>query len=137
MPWDGVYALATPQRSFSMLFNIANVLRTGDRGPGGSLMVYAAADYARALEGLDDTEVAARFVADLQAVYPEARDVVEEVEIQRWERGLPYPRPGRGRLQPALTRPLGPIHLAGDYLGTWYTETAIATGCKAADAARD
>jgi len=31
MPWDELYALATPRRSFSMLFNTANVLRT----PGG------------------------------------------------------------------------------------------------------
>ena len=38
MPWRGLYALATPRRSFSMVFNIANVLRGG-----GSLMVYAAA----------------------------------------------------------------------------------------------
>jgi oxygen-dependent protoporphyrinogen oxidase len=135
MPWDGIYALATPQRSFSMLFNIANVLRNANaRSRGGSLMVYAAAGYARALAGLDDTEVAARFAADLHELYPESRGVVEEVEIQRWEHGLPHPRPGRARLQPALTRPLGPIHLAGDYLGTWYTETAVQTATAAAAA---
>ncbi|TML88555.1 MAG: FAD-dependent oxidoreductase [Actinobacteria bacterium] len=137
MPWDGTYALATPQRSFSMLFNTANVLRTGDRDPGGSLMVYAAAGYARALAELDDAGVAERFLADLHDLYPEARGVVEEVEIQRWERGLPYPRPGRGRLQLALTRPLGPIHLAGDYLGTWYTETAVRTANAAAGRVRE
>ena len=137
MPWDGTYALATPQRSFSMLFNTANVLRTGDRDPGGSLMVYAAAGYARALAKLDDAGVAERFLADLHDLYPEARGVVEEVEIQRWERGLPYPRPGRGRLQLALTRPLGPIHLAGDYLGTWYTETAVRTANAAAGRVRE
>ena len=137
MPWDSIYALATPQRSFSMLFNIANVLRNASRDPGGSLMVYAAAGYARALAGLDDADVAARFLADLRDVYPEARDVVEEVKIQRWERGLPYPRPGRGRLQPALTRQLGPIHLAGDYLGTWYTETAVRTADAAAGGVRE
>jgi oxygen-dependent protoporphyrinogen oxidase len=135
MPWDGIYALATPQRSFSMLFNTANVLRGGQREPGGSLMVYAAAGYARALAGLDDLEVAARFSADLIGVFPEARGIVDEVEIQRWEQGLPYPRPGRAQLQPALTRPLGPIHLAGDYFGTWYTETAVQTGTAAAAAA--
>jgi oxygen-dependent protoporphyrinogen oxidase len=132
-PWDEIYALATPQRSFSMLFNTANVLRnTRARRPGGSLMVYAAAGYARALAGLDDDEVAARFVADLHELYPESRGIVEEVEIQRWERGLPYPRPGRARLQPALTRSLAPVQLAGDYLGTWYTETAIGTASAAA-----
>jgi oxygen-dependent protoporphyrinogen oxidase len=135
MPWDEIYALATPRRSFSMLFNTANVLRSGGaRSPGGSLMVYAAAQQARDLGGLDDNEVAARFVADLHELYPEARGIVEEVVIKRWERGLPYPRPGRSSLQPALTRSLAPIHLAGDYLGTWYTETAVQTGIRAARA---
>ena len=39
-------------------------------------------------------------------------------------------------LQSALLRPLGPIFLAGDYLGTRYTETAIETGIGAAAAVR-
>ena len=56
--------------------------------------------------------------------------------IQRWEHGLPFPRPGRSRLQPALTRSLAPIYLAGDYLGTWYTETAVQTAVDAATAIR-
>ena len=52
MPWDDLYALATPKRSFSMLFNTANVLRRAGRprAPGGSLMVYAAAGFARRLD---------------------------------------------------------------------------------------
>ena len=138
MPWDGIYALATPQRSFSMLFNTANVLREAGaaREPGGSLMVYAAADLARALADQSDAEIERSFRDDLFAIYPDARRVVREVVIHRWERGLPYPRPGRARLQAALTRPLGRIHLAGDYLGTWYTETAILTAQSAAAAAR-
>ncbi len=137
MPWDDLYALATPRRSFSMLFNTANVLRApGPRRPGGSLMVYAAAGFARRLADLDDAAVADRFREDLATLYPETRSVVSEVVIQRWERGLPYPRVGRSRLQSALTRPLGPIHLAGDYLGTWYTETAIQTAAAAAAAIR-
>ncbi|MCJ7712170.1 MAG: FAD-dependent oxidoreductase, partial [Chloroflexi bacterium] len=138
MPWDDLYALATPKRSFSMLFNTANVLRTaGDpRQPGGSLMVYAAAGFARRLAGLDDAAIADRFREDLGSLYPESRLMVTEVVIQRWERGLPYPRVGRSRLQAALTRPLGPIHLAGDYLVTWYTETAIQTAVAAAAAIR-
>jgi oxygen-dependent protoporphyrinogen oxidase len=138
MPWDGVYALATPKRSFGMLFNTANVLRSpqGPRLPGGSLMVYAAADLARRLDDLDDDAVAERFIGDLYDLYPQTRGIVAETSIRRWERGLPYPRPGRSLLQPALTRPLGPVHLAGDYLGTWYTETAIQTATDAAAAIR-
>jgi oxygen-dependent protoporphyrinogen oxidase len=132
MPWDDLYALATPKRSFSMLFNTANVLREGERRPGGSLMVYAAAGFARALSDLDDRAVAARFEADLIDLFPQLRGAVAETAIHRWERGLPYPRVGRSLLQPALTRSLAPIHLAGDYLGTWYTETAAQTAAAAA-----
>ena len=70
-PWDDLYALATPKRSFGMLFNTANVLRVdGRRDPGGSLMVYAAADLARSLDGLSDDEIAARFRADLSSSSP-------------------------------------------------------------------
>ena len=35
MPWDELYALATPKRAFSMLFNVVNVLRP-KRAPNGS-----------------------------------------------------------------------------------------------------
>lgn len=138
MPWDGLYALATPKRSFSMLFNTANVLRTarGAREHGGALMVYAAAGPARRLLELDDTEIETCFRADLHDLYPQTRGIVEEVVIRRWARGLPYPRPGRSRLQPALTRSLAPVYLAGDYLGTWYTETAAQTALEAARAVR-
>jgi len=136
MPWDGLYALATPGRSFSMLFNTANVLRTGRRRPGGSLMVYAAAGGARALAELDDAEVHEKFLDDLDDLFPHARRVVREVAIQRWPRGLPYAVVGRARLQGPLTRSLGRINLAGDYLGTLYTETAAQTGEQAASAVR-
>jgi protoporphyrinogen/coproporphyrinogen III oxidase len=139
MPWDELYALATPHRSFSMLFNTANVLRVrgAERQPGGSLMVYAAAGGARELADLDDARVSERFLADLDGLFPDARDVVREVVVQRWQRGLPYAAVGRARLQAPLTRPLGPIHLAGDYLGTWYTETAAQTAEAAANSVRD
>ncbi len=138
MPWDDLYALATPKRSFSMLFNTANVRRAGEasRAAGGSLMVYAAADLARQLDALDDESVEERFRADLHAVLPGTRGLVEEVVIRRWQNGLPFPRVGRSRLQPALTRPLDRVHLAGDFLGSWYTETAVQTGRAAARAAR-
>jgi oxygen-dependent protoporphyrinogen oxidase len=137
MPWDDLYALATPGRSFGMLFNTANVLRGKERQHGGSLMVYAAAGAARALDGLDEDGVRARFLADLASIYPEAAASVSEIAIQRWAKGLPYAAVGRAQLQGALTRPLGPIHLAGDFLGTWYTETACQTAEAAAAAVRE
>jgi len=70
-----------------------------------------------------------------QAVLPATRGIVEEVVIKRWKAGLPFPRAGRATLQEGLTRSLAPIWLAGDYLGTWYTETAVQTGLAAATGA--
>jgi protoporphyrinogen/coproporphyrinogen III oxidase len=135
MPWDKVYALATPGRSFNMAFSIGSVAAAaaglGHPRPG-SLMVYAGADRGRRMLELDDQRIADRFADDLVAVYPEARGRIRELVIQRWERGLPYAHVGRAGLQAALTAPLGPIHLAGDYLGTWYTETAAQTAGAAA-----
>ena len=138
MPWDDLYALATPKRSFSMLFNTTNVRRAGEatRASGGSFMVYAAADFARRLEHLDDAAIRAAFLADLHEVLPATRGIVEEVVIKRWKAGLPFPRVGRATLQQALTRPRAPIWLAGNYLGTWYTETAVQTARTAATGAR-
>ena len=48
-PWDDVYAIATPNRSITMLFNMDNILRaTGaPRGKGTSFMVYAVADLGK------------------------------------------------------------------------------------------
>ena len=124
-PWNGVYAIATPERSFNMLFNMSNVL-----GRGGSLMAYSGASLADALWDLDDEQVRSRYLADLSGVLPGAR-VIETV-IHRWEHGLPYVRPGRHALQGILERRYGRTLLAGDYLGSRYTDTAIASGLAAA-----
>lgn len=136
MPWDRIYALATPKRAFSMLFNVVNVLRPTSpvREPGGSLMVYRSGRAALELLERSDSEIERAFLDDLSAIYPEARGLVRETVLSRLPRMLPYAAPGRSALQPALERPLGRIHLAGDYLGGVYTETAIASGQDAATA---
>ena len=85
---------------------------------------------------LPDDEIVERYLGDLDGVFPEARGLVDEAVVQRWPRALPYPYPGRYRIQPVLDRPLGRIALAGDYLGNLYTETAIQTGVAAAERAR-
>jgi oxygen-dependent protoporphyrinogen oxidase len=135
MPWDRIYAVAAARRSFNMLFNTANVLRdpSRPREPGGSLMVYSGASLARPLWDLDDAAVADRYIDDLGALFPGLPGVIEETVVDRWTHGLPYVRPGRARLQAALERPLGNLFLAGDYLGTRYTDTAISTGISAAE----
>lgn len=136
MPYDSVYAVAVANKSFNMFFNMANVLRprTPSREAGGSLMVYSGARLGRRLLDLADERITDLYLDDLADIYPDAKRAVREVVVQRWERGLPYPSPGRHALQPALERPLGNIFLAGDYLGTWYTDTAIQTGVAAAEA---
>jgi oxygen-dependent protoporphyrinogen oxidase len=138
MPWDGIYALATPKRTFSMLFNIANVVRPASDGrePGGSLMVYRSGHAALDLFDRSDAEIEHAFLEDLYAIGPELRGLVTETVLERMPRMLPYVAPGRSALQPALEKPLGRVHLAGDYLGGVYTETAIETGQRAAAAIR-
>jgi oxygen-dependent protoporphyrinogen oxidase len=125
LPWDGHYAVATPGRSFSMAYNIGNVQQQpgAPRRRHGSVMVYAAAAAGACLMGEDDEEIARRFRDDLGAVFPGVSGRVEEVVVQRWERGVPFAHVGRGKLQPALTRSLGRVHLVGDYLGTRYVDT--------------
>jgi monoamine oxidase len=121
-----------------MLFNVVNVLRptSPEREPGGSLMVYRSGRAALELLERSDTEIERAFLDDLAAIYPEARGLVRETVLSRLPRMLPYVAPGRAALQPALERPLGRIHLAGDYIGGVYTETAIASGQDAATAIR-
>lgn len=137
LPWRDLYALATPGRSFSMLFNPANVLAGPSPTPRhGSVMVYAASEAARDLANVSDEEVARRFEADLVALFPQVAGHVRETAIRRWTHGTPYAHDGRGRLQKALTRDLGTIHLAGDYLGTRATETATLTAALAAERIR-
>jgi protoporphyrinogen/coproporphyrinogen III oxidase len=133
MPFDGIYAMATPKRSFNMMFNTANALRTtGRREPGGTLMVYSAAGLADAIWALPDEDIKAMYMEDLSAIFPAIASHVKEVHIKRWSPGLPHPRPGRHLLQPALRRDLGSVFLAGDYLGTTYVDTSVTTGMTAA-----
>ncbi len=137
--WDDVYAIATPERSISMLFNMDNVMRaTGaPRAKGTSFMVYAVADLGRRALEMEDEAVLDAYQRDLEEVLPEVRGRIVERVLRKVDGGLPFPHVGRGRLQPALTQPLGRIHLAGDYLGSWYAETAALTGQWAAANARE
>ncbi len=137
MPWDHIYAVAVVDKSFNMLFNHANPLRAeGKREPGGSLMVYAGGDRGRRLLALSNDEIRALFLKDLHDVLPETRGIIREVLIQRWEHAIPYAPPGRARIQAALTRPLGRIFFAGDYLEFPEMEAAAATGLEAATEVR-
>ena len=107
MPWDHLYALATPARSFNMLFNAANVLRprTNRRDPGGSLTISRPGHAALDLFERLDAEIEQTFLDDLYSIFPQARGLVRETLLLRMPRMLPYIAPGRAALQPALERP--------------------------------
>ena len=108
MPYDDVYAIATPGRVFDMFTNQAHALRAGGpRRPGGSLMLFAGAEAAAALMRESDEVIVERFLADLHELYPQTRGVIAGAAVQRWELGNVYARPGRGRLQAALEGALG------------------------------
>jgi protoporphyrinogen/coproporphyrinogen III oxidase len=138
MPYDDIYAMATPGRVFDMFTNQAHALRaTGPRRPRGSLMLFAGGRHAAALMREPDDAIVERFIADLHELYPATRSVIANATVHRWPLGNVYARPGRGRLQPALQGPLGShenLHLAGDYfaeLGNM--EAAAQTGLAAAE----
>lgn len=137
MPYDGVYAVATPGRVFDMFTNQGHALRIGPRRPGGTLMLFTGAQQAAALMRERDEVIVERFLADLHAMYPRTRGVIANATVRRWELGNAYAAPGRGALQPALEGALGThenLRLAGDYLAELGTmEAAAQTGLAAAE----
>ncbi len=135
--WDDAYAIATPKRSFTVALNMTNVARRAEahRRRGSSLMVFSPARLARGLLERSDEDILRTYADDLDQVLPGVAGSVVEARVQRWPLGAPYCFPGRAALQPVLTRPAGRVFLAGDYLGTLYTETAIQTGLTAARSA--
>jgi len=140
MPYDHVYAMATPGRAFDMFTNQAHALRRdGARRPGGSLMLLAGAQGAAALMRESDELIVERFLANLHELYPQTRGVIAGATVHRWEVGNVYASPGRGGLQAPLEGPLGAyenVHLAGDYFAELGNiEAAARTGLAAAERA--
>jgi oxygen-dependent protoporphyrinogen oxidase len=138
MPWDDVYAMATPGRAFDMFTNQAHALRRDrPRRPGGSLMLFGGGHAAAELSGASDDMITTCFLRDLVDLYPEASGIVAEARVQRWPLGNVFARPGRHLLQAPIEGPLGPaanIHLAGDYFAELGNlEMAARTGAAAAD----
>jgi protoporphyrinogen/coproporphyrinogen III oxidase len=132
--WDSSYAIATPKRAFNLFFNMSNTARAAEpfRRPGSSIMAFSPARFARPLIERTDIEILDAYYRDLDDIFPGFSGLVEEAHVQRWHHGLAYCFPGRGKLQPTLTRRGSRIMLAGDFLGTWYTETAVQSGFAAA-----
>lgn len=129
MPWDSIYGMAVPSRSFCMFFNPASVFRSssGVRRAGGALVVYSAGDQAAERLGQSDDQVAREYLADLGQIYPTLPDLVTETVVQRWPLGVPVSGPGRAKLQPQLAAAVGRIVFTGDYVVHPGMDSAITT----------
>lgn len=132
--WDDSYAIATPKRSMAVVLNQSSVIRgsESERQPGTSIMAFSPASLGTRLLDKSDDEIREIYMRDLDQVLPNFTNHVVEFQPQRWPVGSPYCFPGRAKLQPVLTQPRGRVFLAGDFLGTLYTETSIQTGITAA-----
>lgn len=140
MPWDSLYSILTPDKSFNMFFNHANALqtRTGEK-QGSVLMVYAGGNRYRSLASLSDEEVVSRFVKDLCAIFPEIEAIISETMFKRWSLAGPFAAPGRWRVQEKLERGLaGRLFFAGDWMSEFVSmESAARTGIDAAAQVRE
>jgi protoporphyrinogen/coproporphyrinogen III oxidase len=137
-PWDDIYAIAAPKRSFAIALNQASIVRGTEsvRQPGGSFMTFSPASLGQALLDKSDDEVVATHLADLEQILGRGfADTVVEAKAARWKNASPYCFPGRAKLQPTLMRGASRVFLAGDYLGTLYTESSISSGFTAAQEA--
>lgn len=137
-PWDDIYAIAAPKRSFAIALNQASIVRgtESERRPGGSLMTFSPAALGQALLHTSEEEVVQTHLKDLDEVLGHGfADSVVEAQTDRWTNASPYCFPGRAKLQSTLMRGTDRVFLAGDYLGTLYTESSITTGFSAAQEA--
>jgi oxygen-dependent protoporphyrinogen oxidase len=134
-PWDDIYAIAAPKRSFAIALNQASIVRGSEsvRKPGGSFMTFSPASLGRALLHKSDEEVIQTHLKDLDQVLGHGfAGSVIEAETDRWAVASPYCFPGRAKFQSTLMQGTGRVFLAGDFLGTLYTESSITTGFSAA-----
>lgn len=137
MPYDGTYGIAAANKSFTVALNQGSHVRgrEKERQPGGSMMTFSPASLGRKLWDIDEDTIAKTYIRDLDDIFPGFENIVQEARVEKFEFGSPYCFPGRSKLQPILTKPSERIFLAGDYLGTLYTETAVSSGFTAAQEA--
>ncbi|WP_415853361.1 protoporphyrinogen/coproporphyrinogen oxidase [Sinomonas sp. G460-2] len=137
-PWDDIYAIAAPKRSFAIALNQASIVRGSEsvRKPGGSFMTFSPASLGRALLDKSDEEVVTTHLADLDKILGHGfADSVVEAKAARWKVASPYCFPGRAKIQSTLVQGARRVFLAGDFLGTLYTESSITSGFSAAQEA--
>jgi oxygen-dependent protoporphyrinogen oxidase len=99
-------------------------------------MTFSPASLGKALLDKTDEEVIQTHLRDLdQVLGHNFADSVVEAKTDRWKVASPYCFPGRAKIQSTLMRGTNRVFLAGDYLGTLYTESSITTGFSAAQEA--
>src|SRR5699024_10856143 len=132
--WDHLYSIATPKKSFDVLIHNSNFNHSWNatRERGSSFMTFSPAGRGRNLIRKTDEEIIQIYLDDLEQMFPGFRDKVVEAHVARWPLGSAYVFPGRANIQKTLLKSAGRLFLAGDYLGTFYTETAVQTGFRAA-----
>lgn len=115
--WDDFFAVSTPLLQFQAAFNHAAALRgQGPRTPGGALACFAGGAKADALLDLPDEEIADRFSRDLVSLYPQLKGKLGTPIVRKHHRVVPFWAPNKRASLPVLREPVGPIHLAGDFL---------------------
>ena len=139
MPWDDLYSILTPDKSFNMFFNHANWQRSSGLAKQGSvLMVYAGADRGRALFDLNEEAIRERFLEDLHDIFPQVRGMIAETMVKKWQYAGPFAAPGRWRAQAVLESGVDSrLFFAGDWVSEFVSmETAARTGVDAARSVR-
>ncbi|KWR70027.1 amine oxidase [Arthrobacter sp. W1] len=137
-PWDDIYAIAAPKRSFAIALNQASIVRgaESERQPGGSMMTFSPAALGQALLEKPEDEVIQTHLKDLDEVLGgKFAGSVVEAKVSSWKNASPYSFPGRAKLQSTLMRGGDRVFLAGDFMGTLYTESSITSGFSAAQSA--
>jgi len=132
--WDNVYSFATPKKSFDILIHSSNLIHAQNkrRKKGSSFMTFSPAGRGKALLDKTEEEIIDIYLNDLDSIFPNFSKYVVEAHVEKFPYGSAYIYPGRADIQSDLTQPDKRLFLAGDYLGTLYTETAIQTGFTAA-----
>lgn len=95
-------------------------------------MTFSPGESGRKLMDKSEDEIIQMKLKDLNDIFPGFSNHVVEAHVMKFPFGSAYIFPGRAELQPILTKSAGRLFLAGDYLGSKYTETAIQTGLTAA-----
>lgn len=120
--------------------NLFAVVLEHNKAPGrvpagkGLAGLYTMSRWSKVLLGEDDDVVTKRVLEAADRVIPGLSDLVEFVEVNRWDPVVVYSRPGtyRGLAEFNAHRPRRRIHLAGDYFACSNLNTATVAGERAA-----